>query len=172
MKSITLSATTLILLGTLTVGMADTTEVSLENSVTEQTMTQTQTKEMKQERVRQMNQFKKQLSDMPQEDREAAIAAQETKMQTQTRTQTRTQARTHSGDAVETQSSEGAKTMTQTQTRTMTQQHSRTQEMTQTQQMQQMQQMQQRHGADMEAHGAIDAMQSQAGNMDSNIPHR
>ena len=121
MKAMTLSAATLMLLGTLTLGMAEdiTTEMTVDQQITAIKNAPAQ------ERVRLMNQFKVRLATMNEAEREAAI--------TQLRTQTQTQTRTESDDA------EGEKM----QTRTMTRERSRLNEMQQTQQMQQMQQMNQ-----------------------------
>jgi small-conductance mechanosensitive channel len=121
MKAMTLSAATLMLLGTLTLGMAE--DIATGMTVDEQI---TAIKNAPaQERVRLMNQFKVRLATMNEAEREAAI--------TQLRTQTQTQTRTESGNA------DGE----QIQTRTMTQERSRLNEMQQTQQMQQMQKMNQ-----------------------------
>ena len=113
MKAMTLSAATLMLLGTLTLGMAEdvTTEMTVDQQITAIKNAPAQ------ERVRLMNQFKLRLATMNEAEREAAI--------TQLRTQTQT--RTETGDA------EGEKM----QTRTMTQERSRLNEMQQMQQMQQ-----------------------------------
>ncbi len=121
MKTMTLSAATLMLLGTLTLGMAEdtTTGMTVDEQITAIKNAPAQ------ERVRLMNQFKVRLATMNEAEREAAI--------TQLRAQTQTQTRAGSGDA------EGE----QMKTRTMTQERSRLNEMQQTQQMQQMQQMNQ-----------------------------
>ena len=113
MKAMTLSAATLMLLGTLPLGMAEdvTTEMTVDQQITAIKNAPAQ------ERVRLMNQFKLRLATMNEAEREAAI--------TQLRTQTQT--RTETGDA------EGEKM----QTRTMTQERSRLNEMQQMQQMQQ-----------------------------------
>ena len=118
MKAMTLSAATLMLLGTLTLGMAEdmTTEMTVDQQITAIKNAPAQ------ERVRLMNQFKRRLATMNEAEREAAI--------TQLRTQTQTQTRTESDDA------EGEKM----QTRTMTRERSRLNEMQQNQQMNQMQQ--------------------------------
>ncbi len=123
MKIVTLSATALMLLGTLTLGMAD--DISVDEQITAIQEAPAG------ERVQMMNQFKQRLATMNEADREAAIT------QLRTQTQTRTQARVESGEA----------TGEQLQTRTQTQTRSRVNEMQQTQQMehgqQQMQQQQQ-----------------------------
>ncbi len=139
MKAITLSATTLILLGTLTLGIAD--EISVDAQITAIQEAPAQ------ERVQLMNQFKTRLTTMNESEREAAITQLRTQIQTQT------QARLNEGAA------EGEQLQTQThkrlnegeadteaaieKTRTMTQERSRVNEMQQTQQMQQVQQTQQ-----------------------------
>ena len=118
MKVITLSAVALMLLGTLTLGMAD--EVSVDEQITAIQEAPAQ------ERVQLMNQFKERLATMNADEREAAI----TQLRTQTQTQTRTQDGTAEGEQI--------------QTRTMTKERSRVNEMQQTQQQQmQQQQMQQ-----------------------------
>ena len=121
MKTMTLSAATLMLLGTLTLGMAEdmTTELTVDQQITAIKNAPAQ------ERVKLMNQFKVRLSTMNEEQREAAI----TQLRTQTQTQTRTESGNGEGDQI--------------QTRTMTQERSRLNEMQQTQQMNQMQQMNQ-----------------------------
>ena len=121
MKAMTLSAATLMLLGTLTLGMAEdvTTELTVDQQITAIKNAPAE------ERVRLMNQFKVRLSTMNEEQREAAI----TQLRTQTQTQTRTESGNGEGDQI--------------QTRTMTQERSRLNEMQQTQQMNQMQQMNQ-----------------------------
>ncbi len=165
MKAITLSLATLALLGTVTLGMAETT--------VDPVATQTQTQEMKQDRVREMNQLKEQMASMSPQERQEAMNKMQAKMESHqqagksmgentsqmAKTMDKTGSHQDNGQTMGEQTSERAHTMNQT--RTMTQEHSRTQEMTQNQQMQQMQQMQQRHGADMEAHGAMEGMQTQ-----------
>jgi hypothetical protein len=120
MKVITLSATALMLLGTLTLGMAD--EISVDEQITAIQEAPAQ------ERVQLMNQFKERLATMNADEREAAIT------QLRTQTQTQTQARLQDGTA------EGE----QIQTRTMTKERSRINEMQQTQQQQMQQQQMQK----------------------------
>ena len=125
MKTITLSATALMLLGTLTLGMAN--EISVDEQITAIQEAPAQ------ERVQLMNQFKTRLATMNESEREAAITQLRT--QTKTQTQARLQEKTAEGEV----NAEAA----MTKTRTMTQERSRVNEMQQTQQMQQGQQMQQ-----------------------------
>ncbi len=119
MKAITVSAAALMLLGTLTAGMAD--DISVDDQIT------TIKEAPAQERVKLMNQFKLRLATMNETEREAAI--------TQLRTQIQTRERLNEQDA-------NAKAE-QAKTRTMTQERSRLHEMQESQQMQQLQQMNQ-----------------------------
>ena len=96
-----------------------------------------------QERVKLMNQFKQHLASMNAEERSKSITQLREKMQQNTQT-----------------------------TSKMTHSNAQHDQMQQSEKLQRMEQMQQRHGADMEAHGAMDTMQSQTGNMGSNIPHK
>lgn len=142
MKAITLSAAALMLLGTLTLGMAEdvATDITVDDQITAIQEAPAQ------ERVRLMNQFKTRLATMNEADREAAIT------QLRTQTQAQTQAREKDGTA------EGE----QLQTRTQTQTRSRVNEMQQTQDMQQMQQMNQRQAGDQ--------LRQQAGAMENSMP--
>lgn len=127
MKAITLSATALMLLGTLTLGMAEdvVTDVTVDEQITAIQEAPAQ------ERVRMMNQFKERLATMNETEREAAI--------TQLRTQTQTQARVKEG----TGEGEQLQTRTQTQERSRVNQMQQTEDMVRAQEMNQMQQMNQ-----------------------------
>lgn len=121
MKTITLSAAALMLLGTLTLGMADDLTVDAQITAIQEAPAQ--------ERVQLMNQFKIRLATMNETEREAAI--------TQLRTQTQTRERLNEHEA--------NPEAELTKTRTMTQERSRVNEMQETQQMQLMNQNQIRH---------------------------
>jgi hypothetical protein len=136
MKAITLSAT-LMLLGSLTLAMAD---VTVDEQITAIKNAPAQ------ERVQLMNQFKERLATMNASEREAAIK--------QLRTQTQTQSHLQSGEE------EGD----QLQMRTQTQERSRVNQMQQTEQMQRMEEMQQRQYGDRAMPGSMDKMQQ---NMDN-----
>jgi len=85
MKAITLSATTLMLLGTLTLGMAEDITVDQQITAIQEAPAA--------ERVQLMNQFKERLATMNAGEREAAIT------QLRTQTQTKAQARLNDGVA-------------------------------------------------------------------------
>ena len=138
MKAITLSAT-LMLLGSLTLAMAD---VTVDEQITAIKNAPAQ------ERVQLMNQFKERLATMNESEREAAIK--------QLRTQTQTQSRLQSG--------EGAGEGDQLQTRTQTQERSRINQMQQTEQMQRMEEMQQLQKGDQLMQGSKDNMQQNMNN--------
>ena len=121
MKTITLSAAAMMLLGTLTLGMAADLTVDEQITAIQEAPAE--------ERVQLMNQFKIRLATMNKTEREAAI--------TQLRTQTQTRERLNEHKA--NPEAELAKT------RTMTQERSRVNEMQETQQMQLMNQHQIRH---------------------------
>ncbi len=123
MKAMTLSATALMLFGTLTLGMAEDISVDEQISAIQSAPAQ--------ERVRLMNQFKERLATMNQTEREAAITQLRTQMQTQT--QARLQDGTGEGEQLQTR--------TQTQERSRVSQMQQTEEMTRTQEMTQLQQM-------------------------------
>ena len=125
MKAITLSVTALMLLGTLTVGMAD--DISVDEQITAIQEAPAQ------ERIKLMNQFKTHLATMNESEREEAI----TQLRTQTKTQTQARLQEKSAEG------EANTEATMAKTRTMTQERSRVNEMQQTQEMQQQQQMQQ-----------------------------
>ncbi len=128
MKSVTLSAAAIMLLGSLTLGMAeDTTEVTVDEQITEILEAPAQ------QRVQLMNQFKIRLAAMNEEDREEAIA--------QLRTQTQTQAHTYEGE------DEGEKLQTRTQDRL------RVNQLEQTEQMQRSQEMNQFRGSQLGQQG-------------------
>ncbi len=129
MKTVTLSAAAMLLLGTLTLGMAEdvTTDVTVDEQITEIQNAPAQ------ERVRLMNQFKIRLATMNEADREEAI--------TQLRTQTQTQAHTYAGEE------EGEKLQTRTQDRL------RVNQLEQTEQMQRSQEMNQFRGSQLGQQG-------------------
>ncbi len=129
MKAITLSAT-LMLLGSLTLGMAD---VTVDEQITAIKNAPAQ------ERVQLMNQFKERLATMNASEREAAIK------QLRTQIQTRQQSGDNEGD--------------QLQMRTQTQERSRVNQMQQTEQMQRMEEMQQRQSGDKAMQGTMNKMQ-------------
>ena len=132
MKAITLSATALMLLGTLTLGMADDITVDQQITAIQEAPAG--------ERVQLMNQFKERLATMNKSEREAAITQLRTQMQTQAHE------RGNEGEAIAEQArelrneGEAVAEEARTKTRTMTQERSRVNEMQQTQQMQQQQQ--------------------------------
>ncbi|MCJ7765039.1 MAG: hypothetical protein MUP09_03780 [Thiovulaceae bacterium] len=129
MKAITLSAA-LMLLGSLTLGMADAT-IDEQITVIKNAPAQ--------ERVQLMNQLKERLATMNASEREAAI--KQLRIQTQTRQQS--------------DKNEGEKRQTHTQT----QERSRVNQMQQTEQMQRMEEMQQRKNGDQAMPGSMDKMQ-------------
>ncbi|MCJ7765019.1 MAG: hypothetical protein MUP09_03680 [Thiovulaceae bacterium] len=129
MKAITLSAA-LMLLGSLTLGMADAT---IDEQITAIKNAPAQ------ERVQLMNQFKERLATMNASEREAAIKQMRIQIQ----------ARQQSGE------NEGE----QLQMRTQTQERSRVNQMQQTEQMPRMEEMQQRKNGDQEMQGSMDNMQ-------------
>lgn len=130
MKTVTLSAAAMLLLGTLTLGMAEdvTTDITVDEQITEIQNAPVQ------ERVKLMNQFKLRLATMNEADREEAI--------TQLRTQTQTQAHTYEGE------DEGEKLQTRTQERL------RVNQLEQTEQMQRSQEMNQLRGSQLGQQGA------------------
>ncbi|MDA3946608.1 MAG: hypothetical protein PF439_08020 [Helicobacteraceae bacterium] len=136
MKTITLSAAALMLLGTLTLGMAEdvATDITVDEQITEIQNAPAQ------ERVRLMNQFKTRLATMNEADREEAI--------TQLRTQTQTQAHTYAGEE------KGEKLQTRSQDRL------RVNQLEQTEQMQRSQEMNQLRGSQLGQQGG--AMQTPA----------
>ena len=91
MKTITLSATALMLLGTLTLGMADDLTIDKQITAIQEAPAQ--------ERVQLMNQFKVRLATMNETEREAAI----TQLRTQTQTRSMTQERSRVNEMQETQ---------------------------------------------------------------------
>lgn len=129
MKAITLSAT-LMLLGSLTLGMADAT---IDEQITAIKNAPAQ------ERVQLMNQFKERLATMNASEREAAIK------QLRTQVQTRQQSDDNEGE--------------QLKTRTQTQERSRVNQMQQAEQMQRTEEMQQRQYGDKAMQGSMDKMQ-------------
>lgn len=109
MKAIALSVTALMLLGTLTVGMAEdaVTDVTVDEQITSIQEAPAQ------ERVRLMNQFKLRLATMNETDREAAI----TQLRTQTQTRTQTQERSRINEMQQTQQMQQQQQMNQQQLR-------------------------------------------------------
>jgi hypothetical protein len=128
MKAITLG-TTLMLLGSLTLAMADAT---IDEQITAIKNAPAQ------ERVQLMNRFKERLAAMNESEREEAITQLRTQMQT------RQQDNTAEGE--------------QSQTRTQTQERNRMNQMQQTEQMQRMQEMQQQNREQL-MQGSMDKMQ-------------
>ena len=166
MKVITLSAAALMLLGTLTLGMAD--EISVDEQITAIQEAPAQ------ERVQLMNQFKERLATMNADEREAAITQLRT--QTQRQTQARLQEGTAEGEQLQTRTEtqtrerlnegEANAEAAMAKTRTMTQERSRINEMQQTQQQQmQQQQMQQQQMQQMQHQ-----MQQQVESVGNTIP--
>jgi hypothetical protein len=129
MKAITLSAA-LILLGSLTLAMADAT---IDEQITAIKNAPAQ------ERVQLMNRFKERLAAMNASEREEAIK------QLRAQVQTRQQSDDNEGD--------------QLQERTQTQERSRINQMQQTEQMQRMEEMQQRQSGDKAMQGSMENMQ-------------
>ena len=167
MKAITLSATALMLLGTLTLGIAD--EISVDAQITAIQEAPAG------ERVQLMNQFKERLATMNAGEREAAITQLRT--QTQTQTQARLQDGTAEGEQLQTRTetqtrerlneSEANAEAAMAKTREMTQERSRVNEMQQTQQMQQ----QQNQAQQQQMQGMQDQINQQIGEIPNPVPN-